>query len=164
MWRVIIALGLIGGLGVGRAAGADLAGQAELGWNSAKIAYTRSLTVPQGVSATLGAAGLRGGTWFDPARVHTRGSYTVSVASTGHGVRSTGLYVHQVDYRVSTPLVVQACLGLVHDPLRATGRRGTGAAVLPSLGLIYRPTSRLTVSVHCQTARGDLLPYWPYGD
>jgi len=65
-------------------------------------------------TSALGLKAIRG--LFDPARMHMSQSFSFGYASAGgHGV-SQGLYMNNIDYQISRPLMLTTHLGYVFQP------------------------------------------------
>jgi hypothetical protein len=64
--------------------------------------------------SNLGITGLRG--LLDPARMHMTHSFSMGYASVGGRGVTQGLYMNQIDYRISRPLFLTTHLGYRFQP------------------------------------------------
>jgi len=105
--------------------------------------------------------------FIDPTRFFMNQSYSLSYSSFGGG-SSMGVYQNQMSYIFSDKLMMNARLGLMHDPLSigsySTGQTNLMDNLIYGFDLSYKPKDNVFFSI-----RFDKRPYYsrsgfyPYG-
>jgi hypothetical protein len=102
---------------------------------------------------------------FDPARMQMSQSYSIAFASSGDNSVMQGLYLNNIRYRLSNPLILNLQLGLLHQPYSTyQGAEGMPSSFVGGVGLDYRPSKNflMSVSVQCNNSGNGLYPYGYY--
>jgi len=109
---------------------------------------------------------------LSPTRFSMSQSYTTSMAFSGAGSYSSGVYMNTLAYQIADPLVFSIDLG-VHSPFYSSGlynspvdpnnMENNTSFVMPRMGLEYRPTDNTTLSLHYINGRDAYKTYGPFG-
>lgn len=123
----------------------------------------------------LMASSFRGGqgssfSLLSPSRFSMQQSYSMSFMAGSGGSTSSGLYLNTLAYRLFDPLTFSLDLGF-HAPIHGSGSLygprsplSAGAdpsLVLPRMGLEYRPSNNLLLSLEYLNGRDALKAYGP---
>ncbi len=100
---------------------------------------------------------------IDPDRIDMSQSYSLTYASSGNNGFMQGLYLNNIRYRLSAPLMLNLQLGYLHTPYNSYGggfNQGMNGEFVGGASLIYKPSRNVSLSLGFSR-----MPYYysPYG-
>jgi len=108
---------------------------------------------------------------LDPSRFGMQQSYTMSYTGSSFGSYSAGIYLNTLSYRFAIPLTLSVDVGMYnmfHNSFDAgyyaePAEDSRPQFVLPRIGLEYRPTSNVTMSLQIVQFPDAIKAYGPMG-
>jgi hypothetical protein len=109
---------------------------------------------------------------LDPSRFGMQQSYSMQYTSTSFGSFSSGVYLNTLSYRFGIPLTLSVDIGaynMFHNDFEASAYDAQDANsrapqfILPRIGLEYRPTSNVTMSLQVLQFPDAYQAYGPWG-
>jgi hypothetical protein len=111
-------------------------------------------------------------TLLDPARFSMSQSYSTTMGYTQAGSYSYGLYLNTLSYQIFNPLTFSIDLG-IYTPFHSSGSYSSGTSsgnleqmgslVIPRIGLDYKPTENMLISIQYLNINDAYKAYGPFG-
>lgn len=110
------------------------------------FAAGNSWTKPSGILNAL----------LDPSKFSMSQSYSLSFLASGSRSYNQGLYLNQMTYRFSNPLIMQVAVGYMHQPFGGPilAKNAGGNLFVQRASLQYRPSQNTIFSIQYES-----LPY-----
>lgn len=109
---------------------------------------------------------------LDPSRFGMQQSYSMQYTSSSVGSLSSGVYLNTLSYRFAIPLTLSVDVGMYnmfHSSLDADlyaapdSRDRSPQFILPRIGLEYKPTSNVSMSLQVFQMQDAFRAYGPFG-
>ncbi len=93
---------------------------------------------------------------LDPSKFSMSQSYSLSFLSSGSRSFNQGLYMNQMTYRFSNPLIMRVAIGYLHQPFGGPilAKNAGGNLFVQKASLQYRPSKNTVFSIQYES-----LPY-----